>query len=360
MKTLALALGLAAVAGACSSRTEPEAAEPPRLRGDVSPVTRADEAKPRTAIPPFVDCRAPRDGEPAGARDGKVCTPVSIAGCTEQGRAFADYGDCAVVRTQRPYWPAAAARSPDPSDARLQDAAFMRELAWVTEQARASGCTCCHEAKLAPQGPSQWYIDAAPIWTTTVSDSGIALFAGLADSSVLGAYAPEDNNGFQRSTTGLPSTDGPRMRAFWLAELRHRGISEEQAAATPPFGGPIYTAQKQKPGACGEDEGIDAEGLVTWNPAAPARYVYVLASGSANPGVPPNLDTPAGTLWRLDVLAREEAIGPGLRYGTTPPGTFQAVPAAGSAPRLEPGVTYQLVVLRDIGFPAKNCLFTAK
>ncbi|MFO0680153.1 MAG: proteinase inhibitor [Polyangiaceae bacterium] len=371
---LALAAAAASTLGACSSsgsdgtadasagsdagvETGTGALPEPTLKSSITPVTRVEDAKPKTFIPAFVDCRAPKSGDTGAGPEGKVCTTVSMAGCTEAGKYYPDYASCDVVRTQRPYWPARPANVPDANDPRLADADFMRELAWVTEQVRASACTCCHDSTQAPMGPSQWYVDAKPIWTDTVSNGGAALFAGLADSSVLGAYAAKDNNGFQRDFTGLPSTDGPRMRAFFVKELARRGISEEEAKATPPFGGPLYAMQKTPPAACDPGTGVDAEGKIVWSAPGTARYVYVLDRGSENPGVPPNLDKPAGTRWRLDVLASRDALGPGFSYGTTPDGSFQALPETGRAPALVAGTTYQLAVYRDVAFPLVNCLF---
>jgi hypothetical protein len=47
-----------------------------------------------------------------------------------------------------------------------------------------------------------------------------------------------------------------------------------------------------------------------------------------------------------------------LKYGTTPEGTFQTIPEDTRAPELKVGQTYQLYVLRDVGVPIANCLFT--
>jgi hypothetical protein len=231
----------------------------------------------------------------------------------------------------------------------------MSELAWVTEQVAASGCVCCHDARTG-RAPSQWDIRADGVWLDSLSDSGLALFAGYADSSVLGAYEPEDNFGFARARTGLLSDDPERMQRFMTAELTRRGISEAAARAVPPFGGPLYQSRVTPPGACKAGEGVDPSGIIRWNGGA-ARYVYVLAQGSENPGVPPNLDLPEGTMFRLDVRASEAAIASGLRYGSTPPGSFQVQPPAAPAPALEVGKTYHLTVLRDVGLPIANCLF---
>jgi hypothetical protein len=73
--------------------------------------------------------------------------------------------------------------------------------------------------------------------------------------------------------------------------------------------------------------------------------------------VPPNLDLPSGTLWRLDVLASAKALPSGIPYGTTPAGSFQSFPESTPAAALTAGRTYQLVVLQDVGLPLANCLF---
>jgi hypothetical protein len=92
-----------------------------------------------------------------------------------------------------------------PDDPRLSDEAYLAELAWVTEQVEASGCVCCHDSKVLGKQAGEWDIRLGPLWLDSLPDTGLALFAGLADSSTLGAYHPEDNNGFNRDITGIPS-----------------------------------------------------------------------------------------------------------------------------------------------------------
>lgn len=334
--------------------------EEPTLLSSIPPITDPTMAKTKTYIPPFKRCQPARaDAPAAGLSIGdEVCTPVSTSGCTAPGLYYPDYGTCSVVRTQRPYWPAAAAHEPNLEDPRLNDAAFMSELAWVTDQIRSTACTCCHDSRVSPAGPSQWYIDAPGVWTDTVSDSGVALFTGYADSSSLGAWDPSDNNGYQRQLTGIPSTDGDRMRAFFVAELTRRGITKEQAEATPPFGGPTFASLQKKPEPCAAGEGVDSALRVKWKAENTARYVYVLEESAKNPAPAPYRDRPEGALFRLDVLASAEALSSGFRYGTTPSGSAQAIPASGRAPALKAGTTYHLFVMRDMGAVTTNCLFT--
>ncbi len=174
-------------------------------------------------IPPRLICQPPLDGDEDIASE-EVCTWNMISACTEEGLQYADYGSCDDVLTQRPYAGFTYPFTPDPEDPRLQDDAFLTELEWVTDQVEACACVCCHSSDVAPaRGASGWFIEASDIWTDSVPDEGIAIFAGLADSTVFGAYNPDDNNGFQRTVTGLPSNDAERMRTFFLNEWLRRG-----------------------------------------------------------------------------------------------------------------------------------------
>lgn len=340
---------------ASDAATRPNAAL--RFRSDVTPVTRVDDALEGTFIPPYRSCVEPKPGDTGLAADGKICTNVAISGATEPGRYFPDFASCEVVRTQRPFWSRPPAAETKPDDPRLQDTAYLAELGWVKQQIEATGCVCCHDGRvLDGKQAGQWDIELGPLWLDSLSDSGLALFAGLADSSSLGAYPAADNFGFERDLTGIPSTDGPRMQKFMLEELTRRGISEQQARAVPPFGGPIYANRVAKPTPCEATEGVFSDGSVRWK-GGPARYVYVGDKDSANPGVPPNLDQPAGTLLRVDVLPSAAAIASGFVFGTTPDGSFQSFPESTKPAALVEGQTYHLTVLRDVGLPVANCLF---
>ncbi len=310
-------------------------------------------------IQPYNVCKDALPGEPAGqGPGGKVCTNVLISGCTEAGRHFEDYGSCADVLTQRPYWAAPPAGKTDPADPRLKDAAFMADLAWSKAQIAASACVCCHTAKLAPKGASNWSIDGDGIWLDGVKDSGIAMMAGLADSTQLGAYPAKDNNGFDRTTLGIPTTDIPRMQQFLLAEWTRRGHTPAEGKQYAPFGGPLVSQSTFQPDPCAAGEGIAADGKVSWL-GGDARYVYVLAKNAKNPGVPPNLDLPDGTVWQVNVPSSQPAVASGIAYGQVSGDMQQRVSSSGPALALVKGQTYYLYVLQDIGFPASRCLFTA-
>jgi len=308
-------------------------------------------------IQPTRECVDPIEGEPPGqSEDGQVCTWQAIAASTEAGRRFVDYGSCEVIRSQRPYYatpPAPGSGQPDP---RLDDPAYLAELDWVRAQVEASACVCCH-SDAAPQGASNWTIDAEGNWMDSFYDSGLALGANWINSVSFGAYDPADNNGFNRIDSGVPSTDPERMVAFFVAELEHRGRSEAEFADAEPFGGPLYDQLVYEPSACENGEGVKPDGTVAWTGGA-ARYVYVLEAGSDNPTVPPNLDLPDGTLWRIDVPADGDPISSGeLSYGAVTAGMSQRFPIDDAPAGLVPGSEYYLYVTRDVGIPITRCLF---
>jgi hypothetical protein len=81
---------------------------------------------------------------------------------------------------------------------------------------------------------------------------------------------------------------------------------------------------------------------------------------SGSPGVPPNLDLPVGTVWRVDAPWTLGPVASGaVKYGTVPPGFVQRAPASGAPPALVSGRQYYLYVLADIAVPNTRCLFTA-
>ena len=306
-------------------------------------------------IQPRLLCEPPVEGD-APAESGSVCTYSAISACTEPGRDFADYGRCDIVRTQRPYSAQPPVVQEVPNDPRLDDPAFMEELGWVTSQVKACACVCCHSSDLAPEGPSDWHLEASAIWTDSVSDEGVALLAGLVDSSAFGAYPPEQNFGFERVITALPSNEPERMKTFFLEEYLRRGYAEADAATIPPFGGPLVTQASYEPRACAGSIGVKADGTIRFT--GTARYLYILENGSANPGVPPNLDTPAGTLWRVDVAETSPAMRGSVTYGKVPVGAAQRVPASGAPRPLAAGEQVYLYTLADVGLPLTRCIAT--
>ncbi len=356
MKRFRIALAAACLFGSCSKSAEPRP-DAGQLTADAAPEPLPFNARPNVFIPPYRECRAPLPGATGRGPDGKVCTNVGISGCTEPDKKFGDYGSCAVVKTQRPYHRAPPHATTNPADPRLANPTFMTELQWVSGQVQACACVCCHSASLFGSPAAQWDTDMPGIWTDSISDTGVALFAGRADSSVLGAYPPIENHGFDRQVTGIPTTDSGRMQAFFDAELKRRGLSPEEVGKIPPFGGPIYDNLFSKPTICSQSEGVDAQGKVRWMSGS-VRYVYILTKEAKNPGVPPNLDRPEGTLWRLNVPPSQPGILGPVDYGKVPPGAVQAFPETSAPAPLVDGETYHLFTFIDVGLPGSHCLFT--
>lgn len=309
---------------------------------------------------PFQTCQPPLSGEaPGNGPNGEVCTWNHISGSTEEGRFYPDYGSCeAVLRGGRPYFAIPNPVEAAPDDPRLEDEAWLTESRWVTAQIEASACTCCHSSSATPGGYAIWDTEAGPLWFDQFSKPGLAMMAGLVNSDSFGAFEPSLNNGFDRLTTGAPTTDVARMKAFFEAEFARRGGTDEDLAGYSDFGGPLAAQLAYVPEACADGVGVMPDGTLMWG-GGPARFVYVIEQGGANVGPPPNLDVPAETLWMLSVDPQSPAIACGGAYGEVPSGAIQRVPADGApAPTLEPGKTYYFVVLRDIALPLERCLFT--
>ncbi|MEE2828193.1 MAG: proteinase inhibitor [Myxococcota bacterium] len=316
---------------------------------------------PSTPFEPFAQvCVDPLPGTPPGmGPGGQVCTWEAISAATEEGRYYSDYASCDPVLTQRPYWAAEVVADTPSDDPRYSDKFYMLEYAWATEQVESTACVCCHSAADSPNNlPSGWYVDGAGLWTDTLDDDGLAMLAGWIDSTAFGSFAPRDNNGFHRHTVGLPTTSPKRMQRFLVTELARRGLVEADFAGAPPFGGPLADQLTYEPQACEGSAGIDSSGLIRWAGGG-ARYLYVLQADSANPGVPPNLDLPEGTLWRLDVGPEDSPMTSGVTYGTVPQGATQSFPADGAPAPLLSGQTYYLYAMMDVALPLSRCLFTA-
>jgi hypothetical protein len=327
--------------------------------GGVDPVEGSFE--PQVFVPFEQVCVDPLPGDPLGrGPKGQVCTWEGISAATEPGRSYSDYASCEPVLTQRPYYAAPTVPETAEDDPRYSDPDWQEEFAWATEQIDATACVCCHKEAASPEaGPSNWFIDSPGIWTDAFSNDGLAAMAGWIDSTAFGAFKAEDNNGFGRTHTAVPTTDTKRMALFFIGELERRGLSQQDFAEATPFGGPLYDQMIYEPSTCSDGLGVDADGRVHWAGGA-ARYVYVLEADSDSPGVPPNRDLPFGTVWKLDAASLDDNFDSGLRFGEVPEGGQQAWPESGlAAPVLESGSPYYLYVLMDVAAPLTRCLFVA-
>ena len=311
------------------------------------------------SVPPYQQCVEPVDGEP-GNNNGEVCTWTQVGGCTEVGRNYEDYGNCEDVISQRGYYPVPPNNTEPVDDPRMEDPDYAAEVAWVTEQADSCACVCCHKGSITPEGAAIWDTEGGgqDNWINNFTPYGLAFSAGWINSDPLGAYEADQNNGFTRALAGIPSTDEPRMAAFFINELRHRGFSEEDFADFGPqpevFGNQINFV----PEACENGEGVSSDGTIRWE-GGRARYIYILEVGSANPGAPPNLNLPEGTLWQVGTMPPAVPPKTGtIKYGEIPEGTVQNVPSTGAPVDLVEGQTYYIHTQADVLQPNTRCLFT--
>jgi hypothetical protein len=309
-------------------------------------------------VPEYEICVDPTDGVPGQSEGGKVCTWNQMSGCTEEGRRFEDYGNCDEIRTQRPYAPVPANDTQPVDDPRMNDPTFAAEVAWAKAQIDSCACVCCHKDSVTPDGASIFDTEYPGNFANSFTDWGLAFGARVFDSSLLGAYPAPENNGFGRDVAGMPSTDQERMKRFFAGELAHRGVDPAVFADLPPQPEIFYRQATYVPEACENGEGVDADGTVRWT-GGRARYLYVLEDGSKNPGNPPNMDKPEGTLWRVDTLPPAVPMKTGeVVYGTIPEGHEQELPTSGVAPApLVSGQTYLIFAFADIGVPMTRCTF---
>ncbi|EFX59962.1 hypothetical protein DAPPUDRAFT_126054, partial [Daphnia pulex] len=188
--------------------------------------------------------------------DQIICVHAFISGCTIEGRNYAEDVSCPDVRMQgRPFRPIKAPLEPSPSDPRLQDPVFMEELAWTKNQVRSCGCACCHDTSVMKDF-ALWDINKPHVWIEQMTRRGVVILSGQLSSTSLGSVDPADNNGFDRSQTGAPTTDPARFKAFFKAEADRRGITAEEIAKMRPL---------NIPGPVGRS---DAEGVEALAPAS--------------------------------------------------------------------------------------------
>jgi len=147
--------------------------------------------------------------------------------------------------------------------------------------------------------------------------------------------------------------------AFFEAELAHRGRTKAEFADDVYGAGPLDVQLNYQPERCSDAEGIGSDGVLRWLPGR-ARYIYVMEADTMSPTVPPNLDLPDGTLWRVDLPADGSPVSSGeVVYGEVPEGMSQVYPAEGAPQPLVDGKDYYLYVSADVLYPISRCIFTA-
>jgi hypothetical protein len=311
-------------------------------------------------------CRNPAAGEaPGKSPNGQICVWDGIHGATEEGRAWDTANLCERARNQgRPYARVPPNARYEQADARRDDAAYVAEETWVKSQARSQACTCCH-SNVNEGGGAVFGIDRAGSFANQFNDRGLAQGAGWVQSIPLGGWPAEKNNGFQKSDVAHPdysifmSTDPARMKRFFEGELRHRNLTPADFLGKPDGFGPLTEQLNFRPEACTSAERVDADGRIRWL-SGKARYIYVMEESSRSPTVPPNLDLPAGTLWRIDVPESGTPVSSGtVTYGVVPDGLTQKFPMSGKPAPLTSGKRYYLYASADVLVPLTRCVFTA-
>ncbi|MBK7758942.1 MAG: hypothetical protein IPI35_21605 [Deltaproteobacteria bacterium] len=85
-----------------------------------------------------------------------------------------------------------------------------------------------------------------------------------------------------------------------------------------------------------------------------------MEAGTTSPTVPPNLDTPEGTIWRVDLpWDGSPVFSESVVYGEVPEGMVQIYPETGAPAELVAGREYYLYVTADILYPISRCVFVA-
>jgi hypothetical protein len=294
------------------------------------------------------------DGSP------EICIWQHPAGTVPEGKKFSEVVSCDKARTLGPSWYIPPSLKVESSVSRLEDESFRTELEWLRGQVGSSACSCCHSSEISGYA-SYFDIDAPGVWTDMLSMTAVVMAAGLADDhKYLGYLPPETNFGFDRELTMFATTDIPRMQAYFMAEFERRGGTDADIETAREQFRQINNTLFTPAVECGPGEGLDAEGRLVWKGGS-VRQVYIQEVGSENPGAPPNMDRPEGTLWALYADEGQPNFESGtIIPGVIPAGGVQRTPEDDTvAPVFEDGKKYRLFVTPDllVGMNA-NCNFT--
>ena len=187
------------------------------------------------------------------------------------------------------------------------DDAFLAEVEWAKGQAESCGCVCCHTTGTAPRRCGCFRYSGRRHLDGHLHQTGPRNCCRLDRFESLGAHAAMDNNGFDRSRTGSSNhrrrTHDPILRG----RISQAWRDSEEFEGKQPLAAPSQRKQRLSPRHVPQGIGIDATNKISWS-GGTARYIYVLEAGAANPGVPPNLDRPDGTIWKIDVEPTAAAL----------------------------------------------------
>jgi hypothetical protein len=156
------------------------------------------------------------DTDTADTEPSSPPMPGAINGtCVEPGQNFLEHYTCEGVEGPTPTQPPVSAAAVDHNPQTLEDP----DYAWVQAQAAACSCICCHRE--GGIGSYKWSYDFEPAFIDS-ADAGPISLLGFASGPT--AVPPEDNHGFSRSRSALPTTDADRLQGFFDRELQRRGL----------------------------------------------------------------------------------------------------------------------------------------
>ena len=310
-----------------------------------------------------IEVEIPEETQLSETADGRLelCVNDFVTANVPEGFGFTDLLSCNHVYTQGPPWFAKPERVYESEDSLLDDPAYVEEANWVADQVLTSGCACCHSSGSGSDNVSGFDSHAPGVWTDTMENFQLAMFAGfIEDSKKFGHYDPADNHGFDRSVAMYASTDTDRMTDFFISEFERRGGTQEDIDEAQRRFDSQFGRFDQDPTECIDPfEGL-IDGKLTWNGDG-ARQIDIMETDAKAPTYPPNLHLPEGTIWAvfLDVDGTPMESGT-VSPGVLPEGAKQYWPIDDSeVPVLESGKTYKLFVTPDAILPwLTNCTFT--
>ncbi len=296
------------------------------------------------------------------AEDGteQVCVWENTTGTVPEGHSFNEVADCDKVFTQAPSWFIKPSQLYESDPALMEDEAYRTESEWVAGQIRSAGCACCHASSIESGNTSGFDVDAPLVWTDTIKNHQLAQMTGLyPEHRNFGYLDPSENHGFSREDTMFPTTDPERMRAFFVSELARRNVPQADQDEGERILQSFFSRLTEAPTECVSPWTGFEEDKIIWPSDGGVRQMYLLEEDALTPGFPPVLDLPDGTVWALYVEPNGDPILSGeVALGDVPEGAKQIIPADGSTPVLEDGVTYRLFATPDFQLIRElNCSF---
>lgn len=134
--------------------------------------------------------------------------------CAPEGQAYQDVYTCEGV-----VGPCGEGDSPGASAAVEEDLTRLDDpdYDWAKAQVDACSCVCCHTTDGV--AAHVWSVDFEPVWTDSIPTDVLGrVLEGGRDNRL----RPNDNNGFDREVSNIPSTDGGRLIEYLQREMDRR------------------------------------------------------------------------------------------------------------------------------------------